>query len=77
MRNYWKFVASGECTGENEQYKTGLSSSCGIPTCENKESFKNKLRPCTADAVNACVCVNNTFRHSNGKCIKPEDCPSA
>lgn len=70
-----KFLIEIDCNGENEAYREGLSSSCGIPTCENKDTFGAPNRFCTYDYVSSCICINNTFRHTNGNCVTKDQCP--
>lgn len=73
-RNSYGF-SEQNCDGENEAFGEGLSSSCDIPTCKNKDAWNKPNRPCTMDAVQACICVNDTFRHPNGSCVPAEECP--
>lgn len=60
-----------EQCGENQRYST-CATACPL-TCEN---YDNPPLVCPAICIFGCECEKGFVKTKDGRCVRPEDCPS-
>ncbi|XP_035221981.1 tissue factor pathway inhibitor-like [Stegodyphus dumicola] len=63
--------ASEDFCPENEHFEQ-----CGTACPDNCKNYRDTLRPCVLMCVSGCFCDKGFVRGEDGRCIKPESCPS-